>query len=78
MEQLIFQTKNGVKLFFDDERYDYRSENTQAVREALKRDMANFELDPISAVMAHNILQIMQNMDSKHGRTKAILCTTYN
>lgn len=72
MEQLIFQTKNGVKLFFDDERYDYRSENTQAVRDALKKDMVNFELDPISAVMAHNILQIMQSMDSKHGRTKTV------
>lgn len=68
MEKLIFETKNGVKLFFDEERYDYRSENTQEVRKALKKDMSDFEVDPIAAVLAHNILQIMQSMDYKHDR----------
>lgn len=78
MEELIFRTKSGIILFFDEERYDYRSENVQEVREALKKDMTNFELDPIAAVMAHNILQIMQSMDFKHGRSKTILRICHN
>ena len=63
MKIKVFETKQGVKLFFDEEKYDYSSDNMQAIEAALKEDMSNYKIDPQGAAMAHNLMAIMQNMD---------------
>ena len=63
MKTKVFETKEGVALFFDEENYDYSSDNMQAVEEALKKDMSNYRIDPKGATMAHNLMAIMQSMD---------------
>ena len=60
----VFETKEGVALFFDEENYDYSSDNMQAVETALKEDMSNYLVDPQGAAIAHNLMAIMQNMDA--------------
>ena len=57
-------TKEGVELFFDEEKYDYSSDNMPAVEAALKEDMSNYRTDPQGAAMAHNLMAIMQSMDA--------------
>lgn len=64
MKTKVFETKQGVALFFDEKNYDYSSDNMQAVEAALKEDMSNYRIDPQGAVMAHNLMAIMQNMDA--------------
>ena len=64
MKTKVFETKQGVALFFDEENYDYSSDNMQAVETALKEDMSNYRTDPQGAAMAHNLMAIMQNMDA--------------
>lgn len=59
----VFETKEGVELFFDEERYDYSSSNMQAIEAALNEDMSNYKTDPQGAAMAHNLMAIMQSMD---------------
>jgi len=66
MKQKVFETKEGVALFFDEEKYDYSSDNMQAVEAALKEDMANYLVDPQGAAMAHNLMAIMVSMDRYH------------
>jgi hypothetical protein len=59
----VFETKEGVALFFDEENYDYSSDNMTAIEAALKEDMSNYRIDPQGAAMAHNLMAIMQSMD---------------
>lgn len=63
MKTKVFETKEGVELFFDEEKYNYSSSNMQAVEAALKEDMSNYKTDPKGAAMAHNLMAIMQSMD---------------
>lgn len=63
MKIKVFETREGVELFFDEENYDYSSDNMQAVEAALKEDMSNYRIDPQGAAMAHNLMAIMQSMD---------------
>lgn len=64
MKTKVFETCEGVALFFDEENYDYSSDNMQAIEAALKKDMSNYRTDPQGAAMAHNLMAIMQNMDA--------------
>lgn len=64
MKTKVFETKEGVELFFDEENYDYSSNNMSAVEAALKEDISNYKIDPQGAAMAHNLMAIMQNMDA--------------
>lgn len=64
MKQKVFETKEGVALFFDEEKYDYSSDNMSAVKAALKEDISNYKVDPQGAALAHNLIAIMQSMDA--------------
>lgn len=64
MKTKVFETREGVALFFDEENYDYSSDNMQAVEAALKEDISNYLVDPQGAAMAHNLMTIMQSMDA--------------
>jgi hypothetical protein len=63
MKTKVFETKEGVALFFDEENYDYSSDNMPAIEAALNEDMSNYKTDPQGAAMAHNLMAIMQSMD---------------
>ena len=63
MKIKVFETREGVELFFDEEEYNYSSDNMQAVEAALKEDMSNYRIDPQEAAMAHNLMAVMQSMD---------------
>lgn len=63
MKQKVFETKEGVELFFDEENYDYSSDNMPAIEAALNEDMSNYKTDPQGAVMAYNLMTVMQSMD---------------
>ena len=63
MKTKVFETCEGVELFFDEEKYNYSSDNMQAVEAALKEDISNYRIDPQGAAMAHNLMAIMQSMD---------------
>ena len=64
MKTKVFETKQGVALFFDEEDYSYSSNNMSAVKAALKEDMSNYRIDPQAAIMAHNLMVIMRDMDA--------------
>lgn len=64
MKTKVFETREGVALFFDEENYDYSSDNMVAIEAALKEDMSNYRIDPQGAAMAHNLMVIMQSMDA--------------
>jgi hypothetical protein len=64
MKTKVFETKQGVALFFDEEEYSYSSDNMSAIEAALKEDMSNYRIDPQAAIMAHNLMTIMQSMDA--------------
>jgi hypothetical protein len=66
MKTKVFETREGVALFFDEENYDYSSNNMQAVEAALKEDISNYKVDPQGAAMAHNLMTIMVSMDRYH------------
>lgn len=66
MKTKVFETKEGVALFFDEEKYDYSSDNMQAIETALKEDISNYLTDPQGAAMAHNLMAIMVSMDRYH------------
>ena len=66
MKTKVFETKEGVALFFDEEKYDYSSDNMQAVETALKEDMSNYRIDPQGAAIAHNLMATMVSMDRYH------------
>ena len=66
MKTKVFETREGVELFFDEENYDYSSSNIIAVEAALKEDMDNYKRDPVGAAMAHNLMTIMVSMDRYH------------
>ena len=63
MKTKVFETKQGVALFFDEEKYDYSSNNMPAIEAALKEDISNYRIDPQGAAMAHNLMAIMHSMD---------------
>ena len=63
MKTKVFETREGVELFFDEENYDYSSDNMQAIEAALKEDISNYKVDPQGAAIAHNLMAIMQSMD---------------
>lgn len=52
--QKVFEAKNGVVLFFDGT--SYSSNNMQAVKAALREDIANAAVDPFAAMLATSIL----------------------
>lgn len=64
MKIKVFETREGVALFFDEEKYDYSSDNMPAVEAALNEDMSNYKIDPQGASRAHNLMAIMQSMDA--------------
>lgn len=66
MKTKVFETREGIELFFDEEKYDYSSDNIQAVEAALKEDISNYRIDPQGAAMAHNLMTIMVSMDRYH------------
>lgn len=66
MKTKVFETREGVALFFDEEKYDYSSDNMQAVEAALKEDLSNYRIDPQGAAIAHNLMTIMVSMDRYH------------
>lgn len=59
----VFETKTGVKLYFDEYKYTYESEDIKAVKDALEEDFLNYQIDPDGAIMANNLLVIMEDMD---------------
>lgn len=59
----VFETKTGVKLYFDEDKYTYKSEDIKAVKDALEEDFLNYQIDPDGAIMANNLLVIMEDMD---------------
>jgi hypothetical protein len=59
----VFETKEGVVLYFDEDKYTYQSENIDAVKTALNIDILNYQIDPKGAAIAHNLLVIMEDMD---------------
>jgi hypothetical protein len=59
----VFETKEGIALYFDEDKYTYQSENIDAVKTALNIDILNYQIDPKGAAMAHNLLVIMEDMD---------------
>jgi hypothetical protein len=59
----VFETKEGVVLYFNEEKYTYQSDNIEAVKNALNTDILNYQIDPEGAIMAHNLLIIMEDMD---------------
>lgn len=59
----VFETKNGVALFFDEDNYSYKCDNIETVKAALEEDIANYLIDADAAIMAHNLLVIMDDMD---------------
>jgi len=64
MKTKVFETRQGVALFFDEENYDYSSDNMSAIEAALKEDISNYKVDPQGAAMAYNLMVIMQSMDT--------------
>lgn len=57
----VFETREGVVLYFDANNYTYQSDNIDAVKAALREDLNSPDL--CAAIMAHNILTIMSDMD---------------
>ena len=66
MKTKVFETSEGVELFFDEKNYSYSSSNITAVEAALKEDMDNYKRDPVGAAMAYNLMTIMVSMDRYH------------
>lgn len=54
MTQKVFETKNGVALFFDGT--NYSSSDMSVVKAALQEDIANADIDPFAAKFATSIL----------------------
>ena len=61
----IFETKEGVVLYFDESTYTYQTDDINAVKNALKKDVRNYQIDVNAAIMAHNILTMIEDMDRK-------------
>lgn len=59
----IFETKEGVVLYFDENTYTYQTDDIDAVKTALKKDVLNYQIDVNGAIMAHNILTMIEDMD---------------
>jgi hypothetical protein len=59
----IFTTAEGIELYFDEDTYTYKTDDIDAVKAALEKDIHNYQIDPSSAIVAHNLLTIMEDMD---------------
>ena len=59
----VFETKEGVALFFDEDNYSYKCDNIESIKAALEEDIANYLADVDAAIMAHNLLVIIDDMD---------------
>lgn len=59
----IFTTAEGVELYFDKDTYTYKTDDINAVKAALKKDIDNYQIDPGSAIMAHNLLVIIEDIE---------------
>lgn len=62
----IFTTKNGTDLFFDEDNYSYQTNDVQDVVNCLQEDIDNYKVDINAAIMAHNILTIMRDIDQRN------------
>ena len=62
----IFTTKNGTDLFFDEDNYNYQTNDVQDVVNCLQEDIDNYKVDINAAIMAHNILTIMRDIDQRN------------
>lgn len=62
----IFTTKNGTDLFFDEDNYSYQTNDVQDVVNCLQEDIDNYKVDINAAIMAHNILSIMRDIDQRN------------
>ena len=62
----IFTTKNGTDLFFDEDNYSYQTNDVQDVVTCLQEDIDNYKVDINAAIMAHNILTIMRDIDQRN------------
>lgn len=63
MEEKVFETKNGAKLFIDLTNYRYKTigGTPEQVKNALRCDVIG--KDPIAKQLAFNLLYIMEDMD---------------
>lgn len=61
----IFETKEGVVLYFDESTYTYQTDDINTVKNALKKDVLNYQIDANAAIMAHNILTMIEDMDRR-------------
>lgn len=59
----IFETKERVVLYFDENTYTYQTDDINAVKNALEKDVLNYQKDVNGAIMAHNILTMIEDMD---------------
>ncbi len=59
----VFETKEGVALYFDTDKYTYQSDDINAVLTALNKDILNYQKDPKGAARAYNLMVIMGDMD---------------
>lgn len=64
MKTKVFETRKGVALFFDEENCVFSSDNMPAVKAALKEDISNYKVDPLSASLAQNLMTTMENVDA--------------
>lgn len=62
----IFTTKNGTDLFFDEDNYNYQTNDVQDVVNCLQEDIDNYKVDINAAIIAHNILTIMRDIDQRN------------
>lgn len=49
-------------MYFDEN--TYQTDNINAVKNALNEDVRNYEIDANAAIMAHNILVMIDDVDS--------------
>lgn len=63
MEEKVFETKNGAKLFMDLTNYRYKTigGTTKQVKAALRQDVVG--KDPVAKQLASNLLYIMEDME---------------
>lgn len=63
MEEKVFETKNGAKLFMDLTNYRYKTigGTTKQVKAALRQDVVG--KDPVAKQLASSLLYVMEDMD---------------
>lgn len=63
MEEKVFETRNGAKLFIDLTNYKYKTVGgtPKQVKNALRQDMVG--KDPVAKQLASNLLYVIEDMD---------------